>query len=48
MDNQVSNGGTNIYFSTLAPGDVNFTSCGTVAGGGNAYCAVKLTQAGLQ
>jgi hypothetical protein len=48
MDNQLSNGGTNIYFTTLAPGDVNNTSCGTVTGGANAYCAVKLTQAGLQ
>lgn len=48
MDNQLSNGGTNIYFSTLARGDVNNTTCGTVAGGANAYCAVKLTQAGLQ
>lgn len=48
MDNQLSNGGTNIYFTTLAPGDVNNTTCGTVTGGALAYCAVKLTQAGLQ
>jgi hypothetical protein len=49
MDNQLgTNGGTNIYFTTLGRGDVNNTSCGTVTGGANAYCAVKLTQAGLQ
>ena len=48
MDNQLSNGGTNIYFTTLGRGDINSTSCGTVTGGANAYCAVKLTQAGLQ
>jgi len=27
IDNQVSSGGTNIYFSTLAPGSVNGQNC---------------------
>jgi hypothetical protein len=48
MDNQLSNGGTNIYFTTMARGTVNNANCGTVTGGALAYCAVKLTQAGLQ
>lgn len=44
VDNELSNGGTNIYFSTLATGDVNSQTCGS----GSVYCAVKLTQTGLQ
>lgn len=47
IDNQVSNGGTNIYFTTLAPGSVNGQRC-RASGIANPYCAVKLTQAGLQ
>ena len=48
IDNQVSNGGTNIYFSTLAPGSVNGQKCNVSGGTANPYCAVKLTQAALQ
>ncbi len=48
IDNQVSNGGTNIYFSTLAPGSVNGGNCKVTGGLSNPYCAVKLTQSGLQ
>lgn len=48
IDNQVSNGGTNIYFSTLAKGSVNGQKCNVSGGTANPYCAVKLTQAGLQ
>jgi hypothetical protein len=48
IDNQVSNGGTNIYFSTMAPGSVNAQKCNVAGGAANPYCAVKLTQAGLQ
>ena len=50
IDNQVSNGGANIYFTTLAVGSVNAQKCPSGAPGGSAnpYCAVKLTQSGLQ
>jgi len=48
IDNQVSSGGTNIYFSTLAPGSVNGQNCRVTGGLANPYCAVKLTQAALQ
>jgi hypothetical protein len=50
IDNEVSNGGTNIYFSTLAVGSVNGQKCPSGATGAskNPYCAVKLTQSGLQ
>ena len=48
IDNQLSNGGTNIYFSTLAPGSVNGQKCNVTGGTANPYCAVKLTQSGLQ
>ncbi len=48
IDNQVSNGGTNIYFSTLAPGSVNGQNCSVSGGAANPHCAVKLTQSGLQ
>jgi hypothetical protein len=48
VDNQLSNGGTNIYFSTLAPGSVNGQKCNVTGGTANPYCAVKLTQSGLQ
>ena len=48
IDNQLSNGGTNIYFSTLAAGSVNGQKCNVTGGTANPYCAVKLTQAGLQ
>jgi len=47
VDNQVSNGGTNIYFSTLAPGSVNNQKCNVSGGAANPYCAVKVTQSGL-
>jgi hypothetical protein len=47
IDNQVSNGGTNIYFSTLAAGSVNNQKCNVAGGAANPYCAVKLTQSGL-
>jgi hypothetical protein len=48
IDNQVSNGGTNIYFTTLAVGSVNSQKCNVTGGSSNPYCAVKLTQSGLQ
>jgi hypothetical protein len=48
IDNQLSNGGTNIYFSTLAVGSVNSQKCNVTGGIANPYCAVKLTQTGLQ
>jgi hypothetical protein len=48
IDNQVSNGGTNIYFSTLAAGSVNGQKCNVSGGTANPYCAVKLTQSALQ
>jgi hypothetical protein len=48
IDNQVSNGGTNIYFSTIAQGSVNGQNCHVSGGATTPYCAVKLTQSGLQ
>jgi hypothetical protein len=48
IDNQLSNGGTNIYFSTLAAGSVNSQKCNVSGGTANPYCAVKLTQSALQ
>jgi len=47
IDNQLSNGGTNIYFTTLAAGSVNGQKCNVTGGAANPYCAVKLTQSGL-
>jgi hypothetical protein len=48
VDNQVSNGGTNVYFTTLAVGGVNGQKCNVSGGTANPFCAVKLTQSGLQ
>jgi hypothetical protein len=48
VDNQVSNGGANLYFSTLSPGSVNGQNCHAAGGTANPYCAVKLTQSTLQ
>jgi hypothetical protein len=48
IDNQLSNGGTNIYFSTLAAGSVNGQNCHVSGGAANPHCAVKLTQSALQ
>jgi hypothetical protein len=48
IDNQLSNGGTNIYFSTLAGGSVNGQNCHVSGGTATPFCAVKLTQSGLQ
>lgn len=48
IDNQLSNGGTNIYFSTLAPGSVNGQNCHVSGGATTPYCIVKLTQSALQ
>jgi hypothetical protein len=48
IDNQMSNGGTNIYFSTMAAGSVNGQKCNVSGGAANPYCAVKLTQSALQ
>lgn len=48
IDNQLSNGGTNIYFSTLSTGSVNGQKCNVPGGTASPYCAVKLTQSGLQ
>ncbi len=47
IDNQLSNGGTNIYFTTLAVGSVNAQKCNVAGGAANPRCAVKLTQSGL-
>jgi hypothetical protein len=44
---QLSNGGTNIYITTLAPGSVNSQNCSVPGGTATPYCAVKLTQATL-
>jgi hypothetical protein len=48
IDNQLSNGGTNIYFTTLAVGSVNGQKCNVSGGAANPYCVVKLTQSALQ
>ncbi|MFZ0950670.1 MAG: hypothetical protein WAN17_00310 [Candidatus Sulfotelmatobacter sp.] len=48
IDNEMSNGGTNIYFSTMAAGSVNGQKCNVSGGAANPYCAVKLTQSALQ
>jgi hypothetical protein len=48
IDNQLSNGGTNIYFSTLSAGSVNGQKCNVSGGTANPYCAVKLTESALQ
>jgi hypothetical protein len=48
IDNQLSNGGTNIYFSTIGAGSVNGQQCNVSGGAANPHCAVKLTQSGLQ
>jgi hypothetical protein len=48
IDNELSNGGTNIYFSTLGQGSVNNQKCNVSGGAANPYCAVKLTQSALQ
>ncbi len=48
IDNSVANGGTNIYFSTLAPRSVNGQNCNVTGGAATPYCAVKLTQSGLK
>jgi hypothetical protein len=48
IDNELSNGGTNLYFSTLGAGSVNSQKCNVSGGASNPYCAVKLTQSALQ
>jgi hypothetical protein len=48
IDNLLSNGGTNLYISTVAPGSVNNQNCHVAGGTATPYCAVKLTQSGLQ
>jgi hypothetical protein len=48
IDNQLSNGGANIYFTTLGVGSVNSGNCKVSGGSSNPYCAVKLTQSALQ
>lgn len=47
IDNDLANG-SNLYFSTLAPGSVNGQKCNIAGGAANPYCVVKLTQAALQ
>jgi hypothetical protein len=47
IDNNLSNGGTNIYFTTQAPGGVNNQNCHVAGGVATPYCAVKLTQSAL-
>jgi hypothetical protein len=48
IDNQLSNGGANIYFTTLGLGGVNSQKCNVSGGAANPYCAVKLTQSQLK
>jgi hypothetical protein len=48
IDNELSNGGTNLYFTSLAPGDVSGQTCHVSGGTADPYCAVKLTQGALQ
>ncbi len=48
IDNELSNGGTNIYFSTIAAGSVNGQQCNVSGGVASPHCAVKLTQSALQ
>jgi len=48
IDNLVANGGRNIYFVPLGKGSVNGGNCKVTGGTATPYCAVKLTQAGLQ
>jgi hypothetical protein len=48
VDNELLNGGDNIYFSTMAPGSVNHQNCSVPGGSPNPNCAVKLTQSSLQ
>jgi hypothetical protein len=48
IDNQLSNGGANIYFTTLGLGGVNAQKCNVSGGAANPYCAVKLTQSQLK
>jgi hypothetical protein len=48
VDNQLSNGGSNIYFTTLGEGSVSSQKCNVTGGAANPYCAVKLTQSALQ
>jgi hypothetical protein len=48
IDNELANGGTNLYFSTLGQGSVNAQKCNVAGGAANPYCAVKLTQSALQ
>jgi hypothetical protein len=48
VDNLVSNGGVNIYFSTVSTGSVNSQKCNVSGGSSNPYCAVKLTQSALR
>ena len=48
IDNQLSNGGTNIYFTTLTSGSVNGQKCNVSGGSSNPNCAIKLTQSALQ
>ena len=47
VDNELLNGGDNIYFSTMAPGSVNHQNCSAPGGSPNPNCAVKLTQSSL-
>jgi hypothetical protein len=47
IDNTVSNGGVNIYFGTLGRGSVNGQNCHVAGGVATPFCAVKLTQSGL-
>jgi hypothetical protein len=48
IDNQLSTGGTNIYFTPLAVGSVNGQKCNVTGGATNPHCAVKLSQSALQ
>jgi hypothetical protein len=44
IDNDLSNGGSNIYFTTENPGSVNGGNCSVSGGLANPYCAVQLSQ----
>jgi hypothetical protein len=47
VDNTLGNGGMNIYFGTVGRGSVNGQNCRVTGGVASPYCAVKLTQTGL-
>jgi hypothetical protein len=47
IDNQLSNGGTNIYFSTMAAGSVNGQKCNVSGGTANPYLCREADSVGI-